>query len=565
MVNPSLTTKGEETYTLSENAKKLFRAIYKSQTPKHVDDNIPKIKVSDIISKMAFYYEKIRNSVDYEEEHLLRKNAIERILRREILIQGSIKKIKDEFISKHLLTELIRAGYLENDTIPESKIDEVTILINKYQKLRFFILEGIRPSEYLKRGDVNGANEELKIKNELNSWVFTMMASDIEEKLGGNNVNKVVVNYIFDELKDNIKISDDSPYEADLQIQLYLAIYKNLFKFDKGMLSFILFKYFISDWDKDVDDSEIRKISEDIVGLRQAIDIQLDHPLAPKLNKIVKRYSVYFGILVDVISDNPEDVHKKITQDPKAFTRSIKQACEKKYKSAKSKLWRAGLRSIVYIFITKSILAFIMEVPLANMLGQTVSNFSLIINVIVPPLILFFVIAITTLPGKDNTDKIVEGIEEVFFVEKKRETPYLLTPKSKKKFAITYIFGIMYALTFLSSFGAVVWVLNRLNFNFISITIFLFFLALVSFFSIRIKRGVKELLVIESKENIFSLLLDFFYVPIIVVGKWLSEKFSNLNVFVFVLDFFIEAPFKIFVEIAEEWTKYVKDRKDEIV
>jgi len=253
MVNPSLTTKGEETYTLSENAKKLFRAIYKSQTPKHLDDNIPKIKVSDIISKMAFYYEKIRNSVDYEEEHLLRKNAIERILRREILIQGSIKKIKDEFISKHLLTELIRAGYLENDTIPESKINEVTILINKYQKLRFFILEGIRPSEYLKRGDVNGANEELKIKNELNSWAFTMMASDIEEKLGGNNVNRVVVNYIFDELKDNVKILDDSPYKADLQIQLYLAIYKNLFKFDKGMLSFILFKYFISDWDKEVD------------------------------------------------------------------------------------------------------------------------------------------------------------------------------------------------------------------------------------------------------------------------------------------------------------------------
>jgi hypothetical protein len=47
-------------------------------------------------------------------------------------------------------------------------------------------------------------------------------------------------------------------------------------------------------------------------------------------------------------------------------------------------------------------------------------------------------------------------------------------------------------------------------------------------------------------------------------GKWLSENFSRVNVFVFVLDFIIEAPFKIFVEIAEEWTKYVRERKEEI-
>ena len=53
--------------------------------------------------------------------------------------------------------------------------------------------------------------------------------------------------------------------------------------------------------------------------------------------------------------------------------------------------------------------------------------------------------------------------------------------------------------------------------------------------------------------------------PIVATGKWLSEKFSRINVFVFFLDFIIEAPFKIFVEIAEEWTKYVKERKDELV
>jgi hypothetical protein len=51
----------------------------------------------------------------------------------------------------------------------------------------------------------------------------------------------------------------------------------------------------------------------------------------------------------------------------------------------------------------------------------------------------------------------------------------------------------------------------------------------------------------------------------VAVGKWLSEKFSRVNVFVFVMDFIIEAPFKILIDIAEDWTKYVKERKDEIV
>ena len=72
-------------------------------------------------------------------------------------------------------------------------------------------------------------------------------------------------------------------------------------------------------------------------------------------------------------------------------------------------------------------------------------------------------------------------------------------------------------------------------------------------------------MIIEPKETIFSLLLDFFYVPIVTAGKWLAEKFSRINIFVFILDFIIEAPFKIFVETADEWTKYVKERKEDMM
>src|SRR5665647_255025 len=117
MVSPNLIKRNQEVKPaeINENAKRLFQVVYSDQNKKGPvgDDDTPKINVSDVISKVAFFYEKIRNAIDYEEDHLLRKNAIIRILKRQIVIEGVlIKNINTPEISKHLMSELIRAGYL---------------------------------------------------------------------------------------------------------------------------------------------------------------------------------------------------------------------------------------------------------------------------------------------------------------------------------------------------------------------------------------------------------------------------------------------------------------------
>jgi hypothetical protein len=48
------------------------------------------------------------------------------------------------------------------------------------------------------------------------------------------------------------------------------------------------------------------------------------------------------------------------------------------------------------------------------------------------------------------------------------------------------------------------------------------------------------------------------------MGQWLSTRLSNINVFVFVLDFIIEAPFKTFVEIFEGWIYFIKEEREKI-
>ncbi|MCK4553415.1 hypothetical protein KAU19_00430 [Candidatus Parcubacteria bacterium] len=551
MINPTMARKTENILTLTENTKKLFQVIYHGQKEsEEISDEAPKIRVSTLVSKMAFYYEKIRNTVDYKEEHLLRKNAIERILRRQIIIEGIIKESKSENIAKHLLAELIRAAYLPNNQIPESKINEVSRVITKYIKLKKYC------TKYLQ--------DDSKLKNEYVKWIIAMAASDIEERLGQSKVDQIVISNMYEILLDNIKLSEDSSYQKDKEIQIYISIHRSFLKFDREMLSFIVFKYYNSLW-QNPSDGDIEQIAQNIINIREAIDAQIDHPLTKQLNRIISRYTVFFTILVDVIDDDPTNVYDKFRSDPKAFSRQIKRKCEKRYKLTRSKLWRAAIRSILYIFITKSIFAVILEVPAIKWFGEDLNYYSLLVNVTFPAFLLFLIVFLTKLPAEDNTKKIVEGIEEIVFEEKKRKEPFQLRPPIKRSAFMNSMFGIIYAITFFLSFGFVVWSLDKIHFNWISITIFLFFLALVSFFSIRIRKGTRDLIVVEAKENILSLFSDFFYTPVVAVGKWLSEKFSRINVFVFILDFIIEAPFKIFVEVAEEWTKYVRERKDEIV
>ena len=553
MDNPTLIKKIEEIPPVESDIKKLFQIVYTEQKQEEEDesDSIPKIKVSSFLSKMSFYYEKIRNSVDYKEDHLLRKNAIERILRRELLIQGSIKVPESNKVSEHLLTELIRAAYLPDNKVPEIKIDEIDRVIERYIKLKNFILDYKDYSHGITR-------------NELVNWVISLAACDIEERLSGSTVNRTITKGAYDILNDIVDLPPESSFAEDREIQIYIAIERKILKFDDTMISFLLFKYYNQKW-SEADDEKISYIAERMDVLREQINEQIDHPFRAKLNRVASVYALFFTILTEVIQKNPKESYYALQRGFKTFSFEIKKVCNQKYKRARSRLWRAGARSIIYIFLTKSIFVLILEIPVMRWLGESVSNSTLAINIGFPPLLLFLVILFTSLPSEKNTKKIINGIEEIMFRKERHVKQVILKKPVKRSRFMSIMFGLIYSVTFFSSFGLIIFGLDKLNFHFVSIIIFLFFLAFISFFSIRIRRPINELKVLEPSDNMFSFFVDFFYMPIIATGKWLSEKFDKINIFVFILDFIIEAPFKTFVQIAEEWTKYVREKKDEIV
>lgn len=556
MVNPFLQKKQENNLTVNEPTKKLFKVIYDVQKKSEkADENIPKIKVSSLISKLSFYYEKIRNTVDYNEEYLLKKDAIQRILKRQIIIEGSIslKQATSVDISKHLITELIRAGYLPNNVIPEIKINEIAEILDKYLKLKYEIFVNFKNSKI-----------EKSEKNNLINWILGIAAANIEEALSDKRIENAELEYLYQVLDRILVLPDYPKYQKNKKIQIYLGIYRNLFKYDDAMLSFVAFKYYVKDW-PNVSSEVISEISKDIFTLKQAIESQIINPLTNQMNKIIGRYTVCLSILVDVIKENPVGKYEELKNDQKAFERSIKEVCDQYYKQTRGKLWGAAVRSLIYILITKTFFAILLEVPAMKWLGATVNTLSLAINIAFPALLLFFLVLVTRVPGENNTLQIIKNIEELVYTEKEKKDPIRLRMPAKRGFVLNSVFTFIYTITFFLSFGVIIWILDKAGFHAVSIAIFLFFLVFVSYFSIRIRKDAHKLILTESKENIFSFFADFFYVPIVATGKWLSEKFHRLNIFVFILDFIIEAPFKIFIEISEEWTKYVKERKDDLV
>lgn len=571
MVSPNLIRRNYDVKPaeINENAKRLFQVIYNNQNKNDSvdedDDNIPKINVSTVVSKLAFFYEKVRNVIDNSDDYLLRKNAIIRILKRKIVIEGALKNTDNTDcleISQHLITELIRGSYLPNNKIPETEIAKVSKMLEKYLRLKNICVSKINSEMNIKM-DVNKVKNLLNEKNSLINWILSLAACEIEENFSQNKVKQAMIANLYDFLNRNIKLTDGMDFKADLEIQIYLSVCRTYGKFDRDMLSFVLFKYYNNDWTHDsLTDTDIVRISSRALDLKAEINRQINYSLAKPLDRITKKYALYSSIMLETIEPDPVKVYNEIYSNSKTFFSNVKKVCNSKYKKAKKRLWRVAGRSIIYIFLTKSIFVLLLEIPATQWFNEPINYLSLSINIAFPALLLFTIVAFTRTPGEANTEKIISGVKELFFVGFQRTTPITLRPKNKRNWIANGIFNLIYASAFLVSFYYIIKVLNFINFNWVSIIIFLVFLAFVSFFSVVTTSGVKDLIVIERRENIFTLLADLFYMPIILIGKWMSNNVSKVNVFVFIFDFIIEAPFKVLVEVAEDWTRYVKERKD---
>ncbi|HLD81719.1 MAG TPA: hypothetical protein VJA22_00750 [Patescibacteria group bacterium] len=527
---------------VKQDIQKLISIFQKTMAENLYDEREEKIQVSHIMSHISSVYEKVRNAIDYSEEHLIRKNAIQRILKRKIRVSINRKNI-----GKTLITELIRAKYLENNFVPVSKIDEVENVITKYLLLLDMI------------GKAKGVSAKLQHFD----WIIGIASCEIEERLNLLMRNDAMVNSMYQLLNKKVEFLNSSIDESERNLLFYIAVHRTLVKSDESILSFHLLNLYYPTFRR-ADEKLISSIAKDIDLVHDNIAHYLRHPLAFKLSKFLQKHAVYFTVLRDVIEEDEKTAYVRILNKD-AFEDDIRSAANKRYKATDNKLHRSIFNSVVYIFATKIVLAFALELPYEYFILNELRVLPLAINIIFPPVFMFALASSAKLPTAQNTLAIIEGIKSIIYKDAPDQEKYGFKASSKRSVAKTVAFTLVYALIFFVSFGGVIYFLTFLEFNIVSILFFLLFFSVVSFLGIKIRSSVKTLTVLKVKEGFLSSLIDFLFLPVLKVGQWISMKFSKINVFAIFLDFIIEAPFKTVIEMIEEWFSFMKEKKEEIL
>jgi len=72
---------------ISESTQRLVSKYDQWHRSKEPKKNVATIHVDEVASKVAAFYEKIRGIIDWKEEHLLKRRAIERMFKRRVLME----------------------------------------------------------------------------------------------------------------------------------------------------------------------------------------------------------------------------------------------------------------------------------------------------------------------------------------------------------------------------------------------------------------------------------------------------------------------------------------------
>lgn len=519
---------------ITQPIQQLIQAALAEKRSKLVPRDEPVICISTRTSRASFVYERMRNAVDYKEEHLIRRTAIERILKRMISL-GEIKNL-----GENLVSELIHARYLPNNAIPLKKLAELEIILDKY-----FLLLGRAPLP------------EIINSKSLPAWLLGIMASEIDEFLLPPYTMHASINAMFEVMNREIHIAE--PIEPDERSkQIYLAVSRTLYHNDDN-LKYHLFLIYYPLW-RNADAALVREVGENLTSIRRRIEVDLIHPLKEKLITVMRKHVVFFTILTEIINKNPAEAEEALQSDNR-FSELITEACNAHYRAARNKLRRSISRSVIYLLLTKFMIALVLEIPFEYWLLRRYDIVPLAINLVFPPSLLTIIALSTRMPDDENTRIITRNILTIIH----GQTEIIQIPKTKRqKIVLRIIFAVLYSILFGISFGFLIYLLNRFNFTAVSILVFLLFLSLVSLFAYRIRRLSQELIVTPPPGGVIRSLWSFMTIPILHAGKWMSGKFAQLNIFIFILDFVIEAPFKSFIKITEDWMNYVNEKKDEI-
>lgn len=514
--------------SLNQNGRQFVDALVSTkgrlEARKYEAEHAETVHVVGAGGALTAAYEQLRNAAEYAEEHLLLQRAIRRFYQRLFL---SRDKDAAAASGEELIVELTLAGYLPNDSVALSLIESINVLAARYYTARMAI--GLA-------------------KHRTNAWTLDVLAVEVELLLNDSTKEDAFVDFCHRHFTQSINQTVMFGHEqSDFEVALFVAVHRALLRSDEASIRVALLRRY-------------NQSPEDVEGYK-TINLKLDALFASdtvdKLFRFVRRQGAPLRVLWRMVDENGEI--DDILQQQTKFLSAYELQIANEYDDLARRINKGIIKSVVFLFITKFLIGLAIEVPYDLMVHGAILWLALGINLLFPPIYMILLRLTMTLPGSANTHAMVDAADKLLYGQ---GTSIILARQGRNSFGAAY--NIAYAIFFVVVFGGVSLLLWNLGFSFVHLIIFFIFLSTASFLGFRLSRQVRDLEVVEADQTSVTTVRDFLYMPFVIVGRWISDRYASVNVVAMVLDMLIELPLKTVLRLLRQWSAFITNKKDEL-
>ncbi len=491
------------------------------------------IEVHSVTERTGVMYERLRYALDYKDDHLIRRHALRRILKRHFDADMDLQKA-----GKHLVRELISGGYLPNRTVPESAAGYVSSVLSKYLALLFY------------------APKAARVWKRAEDAMLDLAACELDRFFTPFPEGEAAAESLYHERQGSMLIDEEpAGKEIPFDIQLYIGVRESLLREDAMALRYALFTKFATGFERS-EDLDVPK-GQALIRLLDSIDTMLADALHGRIAGRLHNDCIFYSIIIDLLRRYGLDV-ERVFRDQALLAAEVETLAKQHYALEYARAKQGGARAVVYLLCTKIILTGVIEFPFEQLVYGKPQYLPLATNALFHPLLLLGITQTFKQPGARNTKEIVRGVAAALFDEE----PVPLRLKSTEGSTPLFI-GALYLALFLFSIGLIISGLRLLQFDIVGILLFLSFLTLVAYFGFRLNVIATRWYVFSGTEGRGGALRALFVLPLVRIGRALSLRFSRLNLFVLILDTLVETPFKKVLGTIDAFFNFLKEKEDE--
>jgi hypothetical protein len=441
-----------------------------------------------------------------------------------------IKKTLYFFIEKDI--SLTTQSFLEKMGCSTKKEEKLQKIIDKC----LYIIKNLPPN-------ATGSREVFI------AWILSVASCEIEEFFKGEDP---FLFYFFNSIKKTIEINKEI---ENRDLLLYVSIQKTIFNFDNSLIAYHLLKLKYNNWENYTTE-DIENITPQIYKERREISSLLNSFHLRKINRICKQRKLSFLVLKEVLKKNDKD----LLSNPEHVEKETISYYEKYLDKAKNNTLKLVTFFALFALTTKIVLLLFLEIPLFGF-----NDFTASLTGLLPTILIAMLSVKVKSPSLKNRKKLVLQIIRILY--KKEEEPVIINLPKERKNSYLLIDGF-YLFGFLLLFFLLVW-----SFTFIlpllSSFILVFYILIVAFLDVLIREKMKELFVIEKKENFLNIVVDMLAFPLIKIKNWINierereikkkrrKNIKNKISFSFNYNFDISSYYK-------KTKKYLREKKENI-